>query len=57
MVVADFEDVHAEGRVFFAFGMGAGVFRLRKNTLFDNGISLWVSGDQIWKSAVLNAIK
>jgi aspartate-semialdehyde dehydrogenase len=34
-----------------------GVGRLRKDTLFDNGISLWVSGDQLWKGAALNAIQ
>ena len=34
-----------------------GVGRLRKDTLFDNGISLWISGDQLWKGAALNAIQ
>jgi len=34
-----------------------GVGRLRKDTLFDNGLSLWVSGDQLWKGAALNAIQ
>lgn len=34
-----------------------GVGRLRKDTLFDNGLSLWISGDQLWKGAALNAIQ
>ncbi len=34
-----------------------GVGRLRKDSLFDNGLSLWVSGDQLWKGAALNAIQ
>ncbi|PAW86109.1 MAG: aspartate-semialdehyde dehydrogenase [Opitutia bacterium Tous-C2FEB] len=34
-----------------------GVGRLRKDTLFENGLSLWVSGDQLWKGAALNAIQ
>ena len=34
-----------------------GVGRIRKDTLFDNGLSLWVSGDQLWKGAALNAIQ
>jgi aspartate-semialdehyde dehydrogenase len=34
-----------------------GVGRLRKDTFFDNGLSLWVSGDQLWKGAALNAIQ
>ena len=34
-----------------------GVGRIRKDTAFDNGLSLWVSGDQLWKGAALNAIQ
>jgi len=34
-----------------------GVGRIRKDTLFDNGLSLWVSGDQLWKGAALNAVQ
>ena len=34
-----------------------GVGRIRKDSLFDNGLSLWVSGDQLWKGAALNAIQ
>ena len=34
-----------------------GVGRIRKDTLFENGLSLWVSGDQLWKGAALNAIQ
>ncbi len=34
-----------------------GVGRLRRDTLFDNGLSLWVCGDQLWKGAALNAVQ
>ncbi len=34
-----------------------GVGRIRKDTAFDNGLSLWVCGDQLWKGAALNAIQ
>lgn len=34
-----------------------GVGRLRVDTAFDNGLSFWVSGDQLWKGAALNAIQ
>lgn len=34
-----------------------GVGRVRRDTAFDNGLSLWVVGDQLWKGAALNAIQ
>ncbi len=34
-----------------------GVGRLRIDTAFDNGLSFWVSGDNLWKGAALNAIQ
>ncbi len=34
-----------------------GVGRLRVDTAFDNGLSFWVSGDNLWKGAALNAIQ
>lgn len=34
-----------------------GVGRIRKNTAFENGLALWVCGDQLWKGAALNAIQ
>ncbi len=33
------------------------VGRLRKDSAFDNGLALWVVGDQLWKGAALNAIQ
>ena len=33
------------------------VGRLRKTKVLDNGLSLWVTGDQLWKGAALNAIQ
>ena len=32
-----------------------GEFRLDQS--FDNGLALWVAGDQLWKGAALNAIQ
>lgn len=34
-----------------------GVGRLRRDMAFDNGLALWVVGDQLWKGAALNAIQ
>ena len=34
-----------------------GVGRLRVDHAFDNGLALWVVGDQLWKGAALNAIQ
>ena len=33
------------------------VGRIRKDGVFDNGLALWVTGDQLWKGAALNAIQ
>jgi aspartate-semialdehyde dehydrogenase len=34
-----------------------GVGRIRLDTAFDNGLALWVCGDNLWKGAALNAIQ
>ncbi len=34
-----------------------GVGRIRLDTSLDNGLALWVSGDNLWKGAALNAIQ
>ncbi|HVU38466.1 MAG TPA: aspartate-semialdehyde dehydrogenase [Opitutales bacterium] len=34
-----------------------GVGRLRRDTYFENGLSLWISGDQLWRGAALNAVE
>ena len=34
-----------------------GVGRIREDAVFDNGLALWVTGDQVWKGAALNAIQ
>lgn len=41
----------------YAGKVDCGVGRLRLDTVFDNGLALWVSGDQLWKGAALNAIQ
>ena len=34
-----------------------GVGRIRQDRVFDNGLAFWVTGDQIWKGAALNAVQ
>ena len=34
-----------------------GVGRIRKDSVLENGLALWVTGDQLWKGAALNAIQ
>jgi aspartate-semialdehyde dehydrogenase len=34
-----------------------GVGRIRLDTAFDNGLAFWVSGDNLWKGAALNAVQ
>ncbi len=41
----------------FAQKVKCGVGRLRLDTAFDNGLSFWVSGDNLWKGAALNAVQ
>ncbi len=43
--------------LFYQNKVKCGVGRIRKNTAFDNGLALWVCGDQLWKGAALNAIQ
>ncbi len=37
--------------------VNCGVGRIRMDQVFDNGLALWVTGDQVWKGAALNAIQ
>ena len=41
----------------FAGKANCGVGRIRKDLGFENGLALWVVGDQLWKGAALNAIQ
>jgi aspartate-semialdehyde dehydrogenase len=41
----------------FAEKVKCGVGRLRVDTAFENGLSFWVSGDNLWKGAALNAVQ
>ena len=34
-----------------------GVGRIRKDAALENGLALWVVGDQLWKVPALNAIQ
>ncbi|MDR3229738.1 MAG: aspartate-semialdehyde dehydrogenase [Puniceicoccales bacterium] len=42
---------------FYSGKEKCGVGRLRQDTAFDNGLALWVCGDQLWKGAALNAVQ
>lgn len=41
----------------FSSKVKAGVGRIRIDTALDNGLALWVSGDNLWKGAALNALQ
>jgi len=41
----------------FSSKVRCGVGRIRLDTALDNGLALWVSGDNLWKGAALNAIQ
>ncbi|MEO6244933.1 MAG: aspartate-semialdehyde dehydrogenase [Opitutaceae bacterium] len=41
----------------FSKKVKCGVGRIRLDTALDNGLALWVSGDNLWKGAALNAIQ
>jgi aspartate-semialdehyde dehydrogenase len=41
----------------FSRKVKAGVGRIRLDTALDNGLALWVSGDNLWKGAALNALQ
>ena len=41
----------------FSRTVKCGVGRIRLDTAFDNGLALWVSGDNLWKGAALNALQ
>ncbi len=41
----------------YAGKVNCGVGRLRLDAALDNGLALWVVGDQLWKGAALNAIQ
>jgi aspartate-semialdehyde dehydrogenase len=41
----------------FAEKVKCGVGRIRIDSAFDNGLSFWVSGDNLWKGAALNAVQ
>jgi len=58
---SELEDEPAENRypmpLDYAGKVNCGVGRLRLDTALDNGLALWVVGDQLWKGAALNAIQ
>jgi aspartate-semialdehyde dehydrogenase len=41
----------------FSRKVKCGVGRIRIDTALDNGLSFWVSGDNLWKGAALNAVQ
>jgi aspartate-semialdehyde dehydrogenase len=54
-------DEPAQGRyptpLDFSRQVRCGVGRLRIDTALDNGLSFWVTGDNLWKGAALNSIQ
>ncbi len=43
--------------LFYQNKVKCGVGRIRKDLGFENGLSFWVVGDQLWKGAALNAVQ
>ncbi len=43
--------------LFYQRKQKCGVGRIRKDLVFENGLSFWVAGDQLWKGAALNAVQ
>jgi len=41
----------------FAEKVKCGVGRIRRDSALENGLSFWVSGDNLWKGAALNAVQ
>jgi len=41
----------------FSRRVACGVGRMRVDTALENGLALWVSGDNLWKGAALNALQ
>lgn len=41
----------------FSRKVKCGVGRIRLDTALDNGLAMWVSGDNLWKGAALNALQ
>jgi len=41
----------------FSGKVKCGVGRIRLDTALPNGLSFWVSGDNLWKGAALNAVQ
>lgn len=58
---ADLCDEPAENRypmpIDFSGKEKCGVGRIRVDSALDNGLALWVVGDQLWKGAALNAVQ
>jgi hypothetical protein len=46
-------EYHARPPVYEKCGVG----RIRIDTALDNGLAFWVSGDNLWKGAALNALQ
>ena len=58
---AELVDVPAKGEypmpLDYSEVVPCGVGRIREDLVFDNGLALWVTGDQLWKGAALNAVQ
>jgi len=56
-LVDDVADKKYPMPLFYQSKEKCGVGRIRKDSVFENGLSFWVSGDQLWKGAALNAVQ
>ena len=56
-VIDDPEKLQYPMPLDYASKVPCGVGRIRKDLVFDNGLSFFVVGDQLWKGAALNAIQ
>jgi len=51
------EQMHYPMPIDYSEVVPCGVGRIRRDHVFENGLAFWVTGDQLWKGAALNAIQ
>lgn len=56
-LVDDPAEIRYPTPVDFAEKVKCGVGRIRRDSALDNGLSFWVSGDNLWRGAALNAVQ
>ena len=56
-LVDNFEKTQYPMPIDYSEVVPCGVGRIRRDHVFENGLAFWVTGDQLWKGAALNAIQ